>query len=157
VGFANALIPNSQLTTTTTTNYSLGIGYSKKPFLKQLRALLAPADSRKAIGLQETFWEDFFWNAITMDASYSYGRQLQVKNGQPTNSYNTQPFYSVSGTYTVDLEKLWIYAKNITLPEAQSVRPADQGWYFGPHKDDYYQKTDERWGQVDSHDYSWSD
>ena len=156
VGVANALLPSNQLITTATTNFAVGIGYSKKPILKQLRALFYGSDSREAIAWQGTFWEEFFWNAITMDASYSWGRQLQVKAGIATSSYNTRPFYSISGTYTLDIERLYIYAKNIGAG-TRTVRPADygtdQGWYFkvnepsnnpfykDPAKDDPYRES----------------
>jgi len=134
-GFANALLPSNQgLVTTATTTYSFGVGYSRKPILKQLRALLYPADSREAIAQQGTWLEDFFWNAITMDASYSWGRQLQIKGATgPIDSYNTRPFYSASATYTLDFEKLYIDLKNLKpgVPP-NTIRPADQGWYFGP-------------------------
>src|ERR1700735_1002049 len=135
VGFANALLPSNPLITTATDSYFLGVGYSKKPILKQLRGLFFPADSREAIYDQGTWKEDFFWNAITMDASYSWGRQLQVKNQVPSDSFNSRPFYSVTGTYTLDLEKVWIYA---THGFSSDTRPADQGWYFGPKSSDYF-------------------
>ncbi len=154
VGVANALLPSTQLSTVATTSYYLGVGYSKKPFLKQLRALLYPADSREAISQQGTFWEDFVWNAITMDASYSWGRQLQVKNGTASESFNTRPYYSISGTYTLDLEKMWIYARHWGYPD---TRPADQGWYLGPKDEEYFKDPGERRGRLGPADYSWSD
>jgi hypothetical protein len=157
-GVSNGLLPGNQLITTATTTYFGGFGYAKKPILKQLRGLFYKADSREAIALQGTFWEDFFWNAITLDASYSWGRQLQVKGGMPVDTFNTRPFYSVTGTYTADLEKLYIDVKNTVLntQKVSPVRPADQGWYFAPQDPNYYhQPTGETFGSAQRKDY-WS-
>jgi len=151
-GVSNALLPGNQLITTATTSYFVGVGYAKKPILKQLRALFYPADSRDAISKQGTFMEDFFWNAVTFDGSYSWGRQLLVKGGTPVVSYNSRPFYSAALTYTADLEKLYIDLKNGSF-HPQTVRPADQGWYFGPKDSDYYQSTNESFGWPRPEDY----
>jgi len=163
VGLSNALLPSNQLITTATTNYSVGIGYAKKPILKQLRALFYGANSREAIAQQGTFLEDFLWNAVTLDASYSWGRQLQVKAAVPVDTFNTRPFYSVSGTYTLDFEKLYIDLKNLGV-SPRTVRPADQGWYFEPKDSGYYQDPadandsdapNQRFGWPRLEDYKW--
>ncbi len=127
--------PTSIIQTTATSTYGLGIGYTNKPILKQMRALLYPSNARDATYRQGTFLEDFIYNAITVNASYSYGRTLALKSSTihptpfPTNTFNTRPYYSVGATWAMDLERLWVYA---TKPGA---RPVDPGFYYQPPED----------------------
>jgi len=123
--------PTSIIQTTATSTYGVGIGYTNKPILKQMRALLYPSNVRDATYRQGTFLEDFIYNAITINASISYGRTLALKGStvQPTvpvNTFNTRPYYSVGATWSMDLERLWVYA---TKPGS---RPLDAGYYYQP-------------------------
>jgi hypothetical protein len=123
-GYGNTVFPSNTFQGGWNNTYQVGVGYANKPIIKQLRSLFYPADGRQDAYRQATFWDDFFWNAITVNASLSYGRQYQVKNGTPTIALTSKPFYSVSATYAVDLERLWIYA---TKPNS---RPAESGYYY---------------------------
>lgn len=123
-GYTNATTAN--IKTTIANTYQVGVGYSNKPILKQLRALIDPADGREAASKQGTFIEDFVFNAVTVNAYVSYGRALQIQNGVHVNAYNTKPYYGVSATYALDLERMWIYATK------DGARPADQGYYYQP-------------------------
>jgi len=151
--FGNALLknPGAELTTTATNTYLLGVGYTNKPILKQLRALVLPADSRYSVSKQGTFWEDFLFNAVTMNASYGWGRTLEVKGGMPIDTYNSRPAYNVSVTYALDLERMYIYAMH------GGSRPADQGYYYGPTKSGYFEDPKETFFDVPGTDYSWPD
>lgn len=126
-GYTNA--STSNIKTTIANTYQVGIGYSNKPILKQLRALFYPADGRDAASKQGTFREDVLYNAFTMNAYVSYGRALQIQNGTAVNAYNTRPYYGVSATYALDLERMWIYLTKGGILNDQ-VRAADQGYYF---------------------------
>jgi hypothetical protein len=147
---------SNTLITTATDNYAVGVGYTSKPILKQLRALAYPATGREPIANQGTPAEDLFWNAVTLNAAISYGRQLQVKGGTVTDSFNTRPFYSVSATYALDLERLYVY---LAHPD---TRPVDQGYYFGPTKTGFFldpksADPNQDWNFPRSRDYSWPD
>lgn len=148
--YGNTLLKDPVLTTTSANTYLLGVGYTNKPILKQIRALFFPADSRYAVSKQGTFCEDVLFNAITVNASYGWGRQLEVKAGLPIDTYNSRPAYNVSVTYAVDLERLYVYALH------GGSRPVDPGYYYGPTRNDFYKDTNQRFGIVPE-DYSWPD
>jgi hypothetical protein len=116
--------------------YSFGIGYVNKPILKQIRALWEPADGRNDVGRQGTMVQDFVYNALTLSASGGYGRTLMSKNGMVSDAFTTRPFYSISMTYGLDLERLYVHAR---YPEA---RPVDPGYYYlpspGPSQPDFW-------------------
>jgi hypothetical protein len=123
--------PTSIIQTNETSTYGVGVGYTNKPILKQVRALLYPANARDATYRQGTFLEDFIYNGVTVNASYSYGRTLALKGSSgnsavPTTTFNTRPYFSVGATWSMDLERLWVYA---TKPGA---RPVDAGFYYQP-------------------------
>ncbi len=124
VGLQNGLAtnPSSTLQVQATNMWQLGLGYTNKPILKELRALAYPWDEREATAHQGTFLEDFFWDAIGINASISYGRALAKTNGVLTDAFTTRPFYSVGATYSLDLERMWVYAAH------PGSRPGDPGY-----------------------------
>ncbi len=126
--------PTSIIQTTATSSYGVGVGYTNKPILKQFRSLFFPSNSRYATFQQGTPMEDLVWNAITINASYSYGRTLAIKNSVPTNTFNTRPYYSVGATWAVDLERLWVYGKRVEENDRYD-RPLDSGFYYRPPPD----------------------
>jgi hypothetical protein len=108
VGLGNTLNANPATTAQIQSSniWQLGVGYSSKPILKQVRALFYPTDEREATSQQGTFWEDAFWEAIAVNASLSYGQALAKTNGMITDALTTRPFYSVSASYSLSLERM---------------------------------------------------
>jgi hypothetical protein len=96
-----------------------------KPVLKQIfMALRGDEDGREDVARQGTWQEDFLWNAVTMSASASYGRSVTTKNGQISDALTTKPSYSVSATYQLDLERLYVHTFHA------DSRPVDAGYYY---------------------------
>jgi hypothetical protein len=129
VGLGNTLIANPATTAQIQSSniWGVGVGYTTKPILKQMRALFYPTDEREATSQQGTFWEDAFWEAIAVNASLSYGQALAKTNGVLTDALTTKPFYSVSASYSLNLERMWVYATHGGSP---MTRPVDPGYYM---------------------------
>jgi len=128
-GIGNTLIahPNTTAEIQSSNVWQFGIGYTSKPILKQVRGLFLSNDEREATAQQGTFWDDVFWEAIAMNASLSYGQALAKTNGMLTDALTTRPFYSVSASYSLNLERMWIYLSN---GFNSNVHPMDPGYYI---------------------------
>jgi hypothetical protein len=78
----------------------------------------------KDVARQGTPTEDFILNAITMNAYGGYGRTLASHDGMISDAFTSKPFYSVSLSYGIDLERLY---EHVRFPDS---RPVDPGYYY---------------------------
>ena len=145
-GLQNTLIANPGTTAQIQSSniWNVGVGYSSKPILKQIRALFYPADEAYATSKQGTFWEDAFWEAVAVNASLSYGQALAKTNGMLTDALTTRPFYSLSASYSLSLERMWIYATQTGNPNAH---PVDPGYYINSEFQDPKESPVFPWNQ----------
>lgn len=135
-GFTN-VAANVPITQTAGNTYQVGIGYSQKPILKQIRALLENNERRpSSVTNQGTFLEDFLFNAITMNAGFSYGKTLTIKNGSAIQTLNSRPSYYASLTYSLDLERMWIYAAHHDSDDRN--RAVNAGYYYHAPCSDFW-------------------
>lgn len=136
------------VTQTAGNTYQVGIGYWQKPIAKQIRALVCTNPKNPAAALfcddpknpaavrnQGKLSEDFFFNALQLNAGISYGKTLTLKNGGGSASsvvetLNSRPAYVVGLTYTLDLERAYIQLTH--LRGNQDIRTADPGYYYTP-------------------------
>jgi len=113
------------ITQTTGNTYQAGFGYMQKPLLKQFRALLPDGGIPWEVKEQGTFWEDFVFNAFTMNAGFSYGKTLTIKNGTTAiQTLNSRPSYFVAGGLSWNLERMYIHLAH------PGSRTADDGYYY---------------------------
>lgn len=125
-GFTN-VAANVPITQSVGNTFQVGVGYSQKPILKQIRSLFFEDPKEPySVRNQGTLAEDLLFNAITLNAGISYGKTLTIKNNTAAiESLNSRPSYYISGTWSLDIEKLWIH---LAHPES---RTANSGYYFG--------------------------
>jgi hypothetical protein len=132
-GYPSATSPIVQQTGN---SYQFGVGYTQKPFLKQLRRLVYwKSDHDPAIDNQGSLQEDLLYNALSMNAGISYGKTLTIKNQSVTESQNSRPSYSLGANYSLDLERLWIHIAHSDwkLDDRRDSRgTSDAGYYYEP-------------------------
>ena len=138
------------VTQTAGNTYQVGIGYWQKPIAKQIRSLFWD-DPRKpyAVTEQGKIWEDFFFNALQLNAGISYGKTLTLKSGGGSASsvvetLNSRPAYVVGLTYTLDVEKAYIQLTHLH----EDIRTTDQGYYYTPCGPDFWNPTNAQMKEI---------
>lgn len=138
------------VTQTAGNTYQVGIGYWQKPIAKQIRSLFWD-DPRKpyAVSEQGKIWEDFFFNALQLNAGISYGKTLTLKSGGGSASsvvetLNSRPAYVVGLTYSLDVERAYIQLTHL----GQDIRTTDQGYYYRPCGANFWNPTDAQMQEI---------
>jgi len=136
------------VTQTAGNTYQVGIGYWQKPIAKQIRSLFwdDPKDPA-AVRKQGTLTEDFFYNALQLNAGISYGKTLTLKSGGGSASsvvetLNSRPAYVVGLTYTLDVERAYIQLTHL----GEDIRTMDHGYYYVPCGANFWNRTDQKIG-----------
>ena len=119
---------NLPVVQTSTSTYMVGIGYSQKPILAQIRAIGEDPSLPRIVTNQGSTLEDFVFNAVRLNAGMGYGKTLQVKNGDGVVTSNTRPTFFVGLTYALDLERAYVHL----FHGGADNRPADPGYFVVP-------------------------
>jgi hypothetical protein len=129
---------NLPIVRNSTTTYRVGIGWSGKPIVRQLRSVWLNEDPNSvslAVMRQGSAWEDFAINPWVLNAAVGYGKTSVLKNEDRIRAGGSRPSYSATLSYVLDLERVWVHLAH----GEGAARPVDPGYYFAPGNEDWWE------------------
>lgn len=119
--FSDAYENSTALKSTTTDTYQYGAGWVGKRILPDLLAVvLNDKEGYKALERQGKWYDVMLLNPVSLSATVSGGRILQVTDGTEVKTTTDAPFYAISVSYTVPLQDIAAYAFGWGRPTADS-------------------------------------